>query len=85
MDKRMLLQMTADIVSAHASMNELSQEDLLAEIGRVHNRLSALGEGMEVEEMEAPADAAGVADPSKPAVPVDLYNGSLRPVQSRDR
>ena len=75
MDKRMLLQMTADIVSAHASMNELSQEDLLSEIGRVHSRLSALGEGIEAEEMQSPVEA-GEVDPSRPAVPVDAAFGA---------
>ena len=57
MDKKMLLQMTADIVSAHASMNEISQEELLAEIGKVYGRLSSLSDGIEAEEAEAEAES----------------------------
>ena len=42
MDKRLLLQMTADIVASHASMNELTQADLLGEIDQVFNKLAGL-------------------------------------------
>ena len=42
MDKRTLLSLTTDIVSSHASVNELTKEDLLAEIQNVFAKLSAL-------------------------------------------
>ncbi|HSH71152.1 MAG: MucR family transcriptional regulator [Deferrisomatales bacterium] len=53
MDKRMLLQMTADIVASHASMNELGREDLLGEIDQVYKKLAGLAGDMEVGEFEA--------------------------------
>ena len=59
MDKRMLLQMTADIVASHASMNELGQEDLLGEIDQVYKKLAGLAGDMEVEEFEAEEAEAG--------------------------
>ncbi len=42
MDKRTLLSLTTDIVSSHASVNELTREDLLDEIQNVFAKLSAL-------------------------------------------
>ena len=75
MDKKMLLQMTADIVSAHASMNEISQEELLAEIGKVYGRLSSLSDGIEMEEAEAPAEG-GEVEAVKPAVPLEAAFGA---------
>ncbi|GAB4264199.1 MAG: MucR family transcriptional regulator [Deferrisomatales bacterium] len=75
MDKRLLLQMTADIVASHASMNELSQEELLAEINQVYNRLSSLAGGAEAEEFEV---VEGEAKPEevKPAVPLEAAFGA---------
>jgi predicted transcriptional regulator len=70
MDKRLLLQMTADIVASHASMNELSQSDLLAEIDQVFLKLVNLGGGVEGEELAVPAVEAA-AEPLKPAVPLE--------------
>ena len=71
MDNRLLLQMTADIVASHASMNELAQSDLLGEIDQVYNKLANLAGGIEVEEGEmAPG---GVAEPEEinPVLPFD--------------
>ncbi len=77
MDKKALLQMTADIVSAHASMNEISQEDLLAEIARVYGKLSNLSGGVDVEVEELPAgEAAPAEEVVKPAVPVEAAFGT---------
>ena len=74
MDKRLLLQLTADIVASHASMNEMGQEDLLAEIDRVYQKLASLA-GEEVGELEtAPAEAEEEAPP-KPAVPLEAAFG----------
>ncbi len=75
MDKRLLLQLTADIVASHASMNELSQEGLLAEIDRVYAKLATLG-GMEDVEMPAlEAEEGGAEEPPKPAVPLEAAFG----------
>lgn len=74
MDKRLIIQMTADIVASHASMNELSQEELLSEIGTVFNKLATLA-GDEAEEgifEEAPA----ANEPLKPAVPLAAAFGA---------
>lgn len=76
MDRRILLQMTADIVASHASMNELSQEDLLAGIDRVFGKLASLGGGVEDEgepvmDLEAPA-----GEKMKPAVPLEAAFGA---------
>ena len=75
MDKRMLLQMTADIVASHASMNELGKEDLLGEIDQVYKKLAGLAGDMEVEEVEveqAPADAEEMSA----AVPLEAAFGA---------
>ena len=76
MDRRMLLQMTADIVASHASMNELSQEDLLAGIDRVFTKLAALGGGVE-DEVELPFELEAPAEENlQPAVPLDAAFGA---------
>ena len=75
MDKRLLLQMTADIVASHASMNELSQTDLLSEINQVYNRLSSLAGGLEVEETEVEEEVAE-SEEVKAAVPLEAAFGS---------
>ena len=73
MDTRPILQMTADIVASHASMNELSQEELLSEIGTVFNRLTALAGGESEEGVEEKASAAAEL---KPAVPLEAAFGA---------
>ena len=75
MDKRLLLQMTADIVASHASMNELSQSDLLAEIDQVFGKLANLGGGADSEEFGAPA-AEAETEALNPAVPLEAAFGS---------
>ncbi|NNG47315.1 MAG: hypothetical protein HKM86_09430, partial [Deltaproteobacteria bacterium] len=42
MDKRILVELTTEIVSAHASVNEMSREELLDEIQDVFRKLNAL-------------------------------------------
>ncbi len=76
MDKRMLLQMTADIVASHASMNELSQGDLLAEITLVYNKLAGLSGGVELEEVELEDVVTIEAEEVKPAVPLEAAFGA---------
>jgi predicted transcriptional regulator len=67
-----LLKMTAQIVTSHASVNELSSQELINEIKGIYNTLAALsGEKGVSEELEvipeAPKETAG----PKPAVPVE--------------
>lgn len=61
MDKKILVELTAEIVSAHASVNEMNREELLDEIQAVFQKLNALGAG-EIE-------AAGGPSAAQPAVP----------------
>lgn len=75
MDKRMLLQMTADIVASHASMNELGKEDLLAEIDQVYKKLAGLVGEMGLEDLEielAPAEPEEMSA----AVPLEAAFGA---------
>jgi predicted transcriptional regulator len=76
MDKRLLLQMTADIVASHASMNELSQTDLLSEIERVYAKLAGLSGGAEGEGELAVEIVSGEPEKLKPAVPLDAAFGA---------
>ena len=77
MDKRTLLALTADIVSSHASVNELTQTDLLAEIQNVFAKLSALAGD---ESVECVAFESGVSEeevlPAAPAVPLEAAFGA---------
>ncbi len=71
MDKKSLLQMTADIVASHASMNEISGEELLGEIDLVFKKLSALADvEMSGEEGE------GAPEKVTAAVPLEAAFGS---------
>jgi predicted transcriptional regulator len=51
-----LIELVAGIVSAHASSNELSGEELVQEIERVHATLKALESGQPVEGATAPVE-----------------------------
>lgn len=68
MDRKTLLTMTADIVASHASMNELSNEDLLGNIDKVFAKLTALA-GDEFEGVAPALEAA--PEVAKPAVPLE--------------
>ncbi len=69
MDKKVMVELTTEIVSAHASVNEMTREDLLDEIQAVFQKLNALV-GIEGE-------ALGVmAQEVKPAIPLDAAFGS---------
>src|SRR3970040_987403 len=69
MDKRVLVELTTEIVSAHASVNEMSREDLLDEIQAVFQKLNVLV-GAEGEA------AAGVLMEVKPAIPLNAAFGA---------
>lgn len=67
-----LLKMTAQIVTSHASMNEMSSQELINEITSVYNTLAALAgeKAVAVEMAETPEAGPEEAQP-KPAVPVE--------------
>lgn len=69
MDKTRLLAMTADIVSAHASANEMNQEALLSEIAQVYAKLASLA-GVEGT-IDLAVEAAPAEAELKPAVPLE--------------
>jgi len=68
MEKKVVIELTAEIVSAHASVNEMSREDLLDEIQAVFAKLNSLA-GVEAGEAEATGEV-------KPAVPVNKAFGA---------
>jgi len=68
MDKKVVLELTAEIVSAHASVNEMGREDLLDEIQAVFAKLSSLA-GVEGGEEVSPAE-------EKPAVSMNKAFGA---------
>ena len=77
MDKKALLEMTTDIVSAHANMSVMAQNDLLGEIQNVFAKLSALGGDDSVQCVEiAPAEEAEGEQPQAPAVPLEAAFGA---------
>ena len=42
MDKKVMVELTTEIVSAHASVSEMTREDLLDEIQAVFQKLASL-------------------------------------------
>lgn len=54
-----LLELTASIVSSHASVSEMSSEELLAELQKVHAAL---------QKLEAPAEASAESESKTPAI-----------------
>lgn len=69
MDKRVLVELTTEIVSAHASVTEMSREDLLDEIQAVFGRLNSLV-GTETE------GAGGEIQVVKSAIPLHAAFGA---------
>ncbi len=69
MDKKILIELTAEIVSAHASVNEMGKEELLDEMQAVFQKLLGLA-GSEAEEDETSSPEF------KPAVPVNKAFGA---------
>jgi len=69
MDKKVIVELTTEIVSAHASVNEMNREDLLDEIQAVFQKLNSL--------VGAEGEVSGsVAQEVKPAIPLDAAFGA---------
>jgi predicted transcriptional regulator len=67
-----LLKMMAQIVTSHASINELSSKELINEIKVVYNTLAVLaGEKGSSAELELLTEAAKETAGPKPAVPIE--------------
>ena len=62
MDRKVLVELTAEVVSAHVSVNEMGRDELLDELQAVFQKLSSLAG----EEGEFPA----AVSETKPAVPL---------------
>jgi predicted transcriptional regulator len=60
MDKKVLIELTAEIVSAHASVSEMNQDALLSEIQAVFQKLNGLAGGEEEEVAAAPGEVKAV-------------------------
>ncbi len=60
MDKNVLVELTAEIVSAHASVSEMNPEALLNEIQAVFQKLNGLATGVEEETVVAPGEVKAV-------------------------
>jgi predicted transcriptional regulator len=69
MDRKFLVELTAEIVSAHASVNELKKEELLDEMQSVFQKLLSLAGSVSEEGEAAPQEI-------KPAVPVNKAFGA---------
>jgi len=69
MDRKILIELTTEIVSAHASVNEMKREELLDEIQAVYQKLSSLVGAEGEVALEGAAEV-------KPAVPVHAAFGS---------
>ncbi len=69
MDKRILVELTTEIVSSHASVNEMSREELLEEIQDVFRKLNSLV-GVEGE------SAGDVPAEIRPAIPLNAAFGA---------
>ena len=75
MDRSTLVTLTADIVAAHASMNEMSLEALVEEIDSIYFKLAGLAGAEGVEIVSA---TEGTLEPisTKPAVPLEAAFGA---------
>ena len=56
-----ILEMTAEIVSAHASMTNMSKEELVDELNQVYSALASLEKGEVVAPEEQPEEAPAVS------------------------
>jgi predicted transcriptional regulator len=64
-----VLKLTAQIVISHASMSELTPEQLVGEIKEVYNALASL-EGGTLLEAPEPAEGKEAAEVKKPSIPL---------------
>ncbi len=70
-----IIKITGQIVISHASMTELSTQELVAEIKDVYNVLASLEGGSEIPEIMAPGKAPE-AELKKPPIPLkDIVTG----------
>ncbi len=76
MDTARLLSLTTEIVSAHASGNDMTQDQLLDEIGKVFVKLASLA-GMEGATYRV-GEGAPAEEPLAPAVPLEAAFGADR-------
>jgi predicted transcriptional regulator len=65
-----VLKLTVQIVISHASMSELSTQDLVEEIKEVYNTLAALEGGELIPETMAPEQAEEAGMVKKPPIPL---------------
>ncbi|MGD0970169.1 MAG: MucR family transcriptional regulator [Desulfobaccales bacterium] len=65
-----ILKITAEIITSHASMSELSPAELVEEIKEVYNVLSSLEGGKVIPEIMAPKKGEGSAEVKKPSIPL---------------
>lgn len=65
-----VLRLTSQIVISHASMTELTPQELVEEIKEVYNVLAAMEAGVELAEAAAPAPAEEVGVVKKPPIPL---------------
>ena len=65
-----ILKLTAEIISSHASMSELSTQELVTEIKEVYNLLSSLEGGAVIPEIMAPEKAPKAEVVKKPSIPL---------------
>ncbi len=56
-----IMEMTADIIAAHASTTPMSKEELISELNEVYSALSALEKGETIETDEAAEDVPAVS------------------------
>ncbi|MGC1405044.1 MAG: MucR family transcriptional regulator [Thermodesulfobacteriota bacterium] len=66
-----VLKLTAEIVMSHASMSELSTQELVEEIKDVYNVLASLEGGEVIPEMMAPEQAEEAGMVKKPPIPLN--------------
>ena len=66
-----VLKLTAQIVSSHASMSELTPKELVEEIKEVYNLLAALEPEVAAPAAAAPEEAKKAEVVKKPSVPLD--------------
>jgi len=65
-----VLRLTSQIVISHASMSELTPQELVEEIKEVYNVLTAMESGAVVPEAVVPEKGAEAAEVKKPPVPL---------------
>jgi predicted transcriptional regulator len=66
-----VLKLTAEIVISHASMSELSTQELVEEIKEVFNVLNSLEAGELIQEAMAPEQAEEAGGVKKPPIPLN--------------